>query len=1087
MTRVMLVLVLSTSAVQAQGAKPELVLQTGHTGDVHCAAYSADGRYIVTASGDHTAIIWDAATGRKLRALVGHTGSVQTAAFSADGRRIATTSMGGAAIVWDASTGEQVRVLKGQAVGSSFESAAFSPDGKQLLTGSFRKKAELWDIETGKQVREFVGHEYSVTAGFSSDGKRILTASSDGLAIVWDAATGEKLRTLDGHDKRRVSAAAFSPDGTRVVTAGTRRTALIWDVATGKKLHTLKGHYFAPEVSFEAQLESDLESAAFSPDGKWVLTGSRGNNVAIWDATTGEHVRSIGHHRGWVWSVAFSPDGKRVLSGSRDNSAIVSDAATGSRLLTLGGSDGGNASAAFNPDGRQLVTSSGGAATVWDLAVGRPIRRLEGQTQRVVPESFTPDGTRLIAGSEKGVVGTWDLGTGKRVSTLADFADLSGTPVLSSDGTKLVTPAANARELFAKDKRAIVWDAKTGEKIRSFEPDDLYWVSDAALSPDGKRVVFARLNANQVATVRDASTGKKAYDLGVPPNGKPTTFSTLSVRFSPDGTRILTSAFNRNAVLWDAATGKELRAFTGHKDAVRTAAFGIDGKRIVTASDDQTAMTWDAATGERQLTLTGHTGAVMAAWFARDGKRIVTASEDGSARLWEAATGHELCALFTFDAGKDWLVVTPEGLFDGSLGGRERVSFRVGNGLTVVPVDRFFADFYYPGLLAAVMKGERPKPTATFAAQVPPAVRITAPADKAVAQADSLDVAVEVTDLGGGMSGLALYHNGIRVLAPGDSVKDGKTTRRVFKVKLTEGENRLEAKASSGDGGWQSEPARLLVTYNKPLVQPDLYVLAVGVSEYADAGLSLKFAATDAKKLGDVFDRRGRQIYKGVRVTYLLDGKATRAGLREALEEIAKEAQPRDTFVLTVSGHGTTLGQRYYFLPHEFEGKKFATTEENVKNQGIPIDELGELLRQVPALKKVLVLDTCGSGGATGLLQKGRNPFAFRGEIERLNRAEGVFTIAACAASEEAQEPKELGHGVLSYALLAGLRAVDKGPLENKGIDSANPKQIVDVLEWFSYANGQTPGLMKKYFNREQDVHTSGSGTSFPLLPARDK
>lgn len=547
--------------------------------------------------------------------------------------------------------------------------------------------------------------------------------------------------------------------------------------------------------------------------------------------------------------------------------------------------------------------------------------------------------------------------------------------------------------------------------------------------------------------------------------------------------------------MYDAKTYKYVREVNAHRyigEELFDRLFQEDlpvvtrlrGDVFLSGGADGRTLIWDAKTGKVVKELTSH-GIPICAVGKLPGERLYSAAANGTLSIFDEKAGDRLGTLLA--DGQDWLVSTPAGLFDGSLGGRERVSFRVGNGLTVVPVDRFFADFYYPGLLAAVMKGERPKPTATFAVQAAPAVRIPSPTDKSSVPADSLEVVVEVTDQGGGVSGLALYHDGIRILAPGDSVKYGKITRRTFKVKLVEGENRFEAKASSGDGGWQSEPARLVVTYNKPLVQPDLYVLAVGVSEYADAGISLKFAATDARKLGDVFERRGKQIYAKANVTYLLDGKATRAGIREALEEIAKKAQPRDTFILTVSGHGTTLGQRYYFLPHEFDGGKFPTTEENVKKQGIPIDELGELLRQVPALKKVLILDTCGSGGATGLLQKGRNPFAFRGEIERLNRAEGVFTIAACAAGEEAQEPKELGHGVLSYALLAGLRAVDKGPLENKGVDTANPKQVVDVLEWFSFAAGQTPGLMKKYFGREQDIHTSGSGTSFPLLPARDK
>jgi uncharacterized caspase-like protein len=327
----------------------------------------------------------------------------------------------------------------------------------------------------------------------------------------------------------------------------------------------------------------------------------------------------------------------------------------------------------------------------------------------------------------------------------------------------------------------------------------------------------------------------------------------------------------------------------------------------------------------------------------------------------------------------------------------------------------------------------------------------------------------------------------MRLLAATKTRQVGRATERTFHVRLVEGVNRLEARAASGDGGWESKPARLVITYDRPLVKPDLWVLAVGVNEYADDTIRLRFARADADGFGAVFARRGKSLYAAVHVTRLLDGKATRAGLRDALGTIAALAQPRDSFVLTMSGHGTTLGQRYYFLPHEFRSDRYPTLEENVKNQGIPIDELGEWLGTVPALRKVLVLDTCGSGGATGLLQKSRDPFAFRGAVERMNRTQDMFTIAACAAGEEAQEAKDLGHGLLSYALLAGLRSVEGGPLEERGVQPSNAEDVADVLEWFNFAAGQAPGLSRRYFGREQDIHMATSGNSFPLLPLRDR
>ena len=133
----------------------------------------------------------------------------------------------------------------------------------------------------------------------------------------------------------------------------------------------------------------------------------------------------------------------------------------------------------------------------------------------------------------------------------------------------------------------------------------------------------------------------------------------------------------------------------------------------------------------------------------------------------------------------------------------------------------------------------------------------------------------------------------------------------------------------------------------------------------------------------------------------------------------------------------------------------------------------------------MLIFDTCHSGAAVS--KRGRSAAGLRGAVERLSRSTGLFTIAAVPAGDEAQEVEELGHGILTYALLAGLRAVDGGPLADQPIRPAGRDEIVDVLEWFTYASGQVPRLTKKYYGQEQDVQFSSEGKNFPLLPLAGK
>jgi WD40 repeat protein len=106
------------------------------------------------------------------------------------------------------------------------------------------------------------------------------------------------------------------------------------------------------------------------------------------------------------------------------------------------------------------------------------------------------------------------------------------------------------------------------------------------------------------------------------------TGAAFSVAFSPDGKSVLTSSSDKTARLWDAATGKVIRAFTGHEDAVQSVAFSPDGKSVLTGSEDKTARLWDAATGKVIRAFTGHENLVWSVAFSPDGKSVLTGSWD---------------------------------------------------------------------------------------------------------------------------------------------------------------------------------------------------------------------------------------------------------------------------------------------------------------------------------------------------------------------------------------------------------------------------------------------------------------------------
>jgi uncharacterized caspase-like protein len=262
-----------------------------------------------------------------------------------------------------------------------------------------------------------------------------------------------------------------------------------------------------------------------------------------------------------------------------------------------------------------------------------------------------------------------------------------------------------------------------------------------------------------------------------------------------------------------------------------------------------------------------------------------------------------------------------------------------------------------------------------------------------------------------------------------------------------------------------------------------LFVVVVGVNRYAEGGLTLKYARSDAQAMARLFRNRCQVLFSQVKVVPLLDEEATKERILKTLtDEIAKEAKPDDTLVVFLAGHGVVQGQRYYFIPPEFRRRE-DSLEKDVSSQGLPGDVLADAVSQIAARHRLLIFDTCASGGVLSITRKKEDPFAFRGAIEQLGRKEGTFVIAASGVREEAQESGSLGHGVLTYALLAGVKEVTTGPLKDLPMRATDPSGAIDVVSWQAYASGHVARLARQLLHLEQDVQISGQGMSYLLVP----
>ena len=283
--------------------KPQLLRTlAGHTGAVYSVAYNPDGQTLASGSSDGTIRLWDAETGRLLRTLTGHAPWVLSVSFSSDGQTLA--SGGGDTVrLWDVKTGRHFQTIQDP---FGVSSVSFRPGSQTLATYGSDNTVRLWDANTGRLLRTFTGGGV-LSMSFSSDGQTLAGGSPFGPVYLWDANTGRLLWTLEGTGW--VSSVSFSPDGNTLASGSDDKTIRLWDVNTGHLLRTLEGHIYG------------VSSVSFSPDGNTLASGS-GQEVRIWNASTGGHLGTLGHTNS-VSSVSFSPDGQTLASGSWDGTVLL--------------------------------------------------------------------------------------------------------------------------------------------------------------------------------------------------------------------------------------------------------------------------------------------------------------------------------------------------------------------------------------------------------------------------------------------------------------------------------------------------------------------------------------------------------------------------------------------------------------------------------------------------------------------------------------------------------------------------------------------------------------------------------------------
>ena len=418
-----------------------------------------------------------------------------------------------------------------------------------------------------------------------------------------------------------VPGVAYSPDGRWIASMGAQQEVKLWDANSGELVRTFLG---ADEFS---------SSVAFSPDGN-TLAAAFVTQVILWDTTSGEKIATlsgesvgttIGYNLG-VGQLSFSPDGKYLATANMDGKPTIWDLDTYRKVMSLVAEMLPPKGIDYSPDGRFLTTGGDeGIVRVWDAKQGTELLTLNlgGIIHRV---SYSPDGTHLAAASEDGSIKVWDAVTGEIVST----------PPRQS-GMYDVTFLADGRLATAgQDGTTRVWDPLSGQQLLVLAGPTSTVISVAG-SPDGKQIATGGYDGS--LRVWDAAPGRELITIQEHDD------IVWDVEYSPDGKCIASVSMDGTAKLWDADSGQLLvKMVKGNNptDGLTSLAFSPNGEQIATGGLDGKVTLWDSHSGNKLNTLSGHNSLVFDIAFSRDGKRLASVAWDGTAKVWNLLSGKEI-------------------------------------------------------------------------------------------------------------------------------------------------------------------------------------------------------------------------------------------------------------------------------------------------------------------------------------------------------------------------------------------------------------------------------------------------------------
>lgn len=1141
-------------STESESDEVHVVLQKGHSDMINAVVLSRNGRMVLTGSEDETARLWDVSSGHMVRSFVGFAiHGPHLLAFGSSGQVVIGDRH--TVKVFKAATGREIRSLSVRESGQ----AVVSPDARVLATagGNLATTIQLWDLTTGRELTQDPAGAAAIPLAFSSDGSRLLAqrrvAGVYGDVTIWDVVSGKKVKTID--QSAEVRAAALSSDGRMIALQSADRAIVVKDAETGRLLSQLPlalsaqtgrttGFEFSRDNRFLATADSenlvrlwDLQSGqavktfrgtavGFGDDAKTLAVGVMEGVPLLRSLDSGAETKFSSGGTIGIVDVVVTADGKKALVAVEDGTVKVWDLTTGQILRSLAGP--AESSLAISRIGGLMAMAGGsdGSVSVLEFMTGRKVLTVKapkGDGRDVVDRtvvSLSSDGG-LLAVALRDQLCVLDVARGKELHCQSIGGGVGDKlePILNpynyalqvmKHGSENIRRKRWVRALtFSPDGQylAVSTDtgvfllvARTGKHEREVALGD--WGGETKEEEEELQSVASMSNVHNLAFSSDGE-----ILVGVGPNWRGA-WGDLHPSSMKRVGRFLLGTIVPVPGVGTGTAGLDKSAGLKRELNYRGLALGPDG-RLAVMGHGRVLKLWDVGRDTDLQTLVGHTANVTAVAMTPDGRHIVSGSQDGIVKVWERATGREIASFMAL-GHEDYVTVTPDQYYRASSRRVKGVAFRVKGQL--YPFEQFDLRLNRPDIVLArlgmassdlvqnyrVAYDRRLKKMGLTEHMLGadfnlPEVELLTKDIPVSVPASTLPLRIRASDSKYPLDRVHVFLNDVPIHGTTGLPLPNKSMRtheQEIQIPLVPGRNKIQISVLNQQGV-ESLKETVYTTSTVTMAPPEVYIVGIGVSEYKEQAYNLRYAAKDAMDLIAAYqavEQRSSAPSK-VHTLNLSNQKATKSEIIKAKEWL-RQSKINDLVVVFAAGHGMTDEKSdYYFGTHDIDPKRPSVN-------GLPYQEFENLLDGIPALQKVLLIDTCfsgeidkdqavvvpqtESGGTRAGTVKMRAFKAARGitvtnETEAdaggpsvsaqlstdmlssqqdwfadLRRGTGAAVISSSSGNEYSLEGEQWKNGVFTYALLNGLR--------NHGAD-INGDRAITISELQGYVIDQVRKL----------------------------